>query len=46
MDLSRPKPAKKIYHSPEFRVFGDIRELTQAIGMAHQKDSMAASKTA
>lgn len=46
MNLSPPKPANKTYQSPELRVYGDIRELTQAVGkMVLKLDSMFKLKT-
>lgn len=31
-------PQKKIYHPPQLSVYGDIRELTQAVGLSGKND--------
>ena len=39
--LEEDKPAKKPYESPRLEVYGDIRDLTDSVGMTGSADGAA-----
>lgn len=44
MESEAANPEKKKYHPPQLSVYGDIRELTQAIGGTTGKNDGGAGK--
>ena len=35
---------KKVYRSPQFRAYGNIREVTQGVGRANRRDNAGSGK--